>query len=145
LFDENNTLTLRYSVSKEDGFMPQNLPGFGFYHDNAAQHASGIYTRVVSPRLVNTASLAMSRLAMSHFSENSSSNDIVDELGITGVGFGGKAGWGAPYFNVQSYSPSAIHGWPRRCRRGTPSSRRAIPSVGRRGGTRSNSEGARAV
>jgi hypothetical protein len=105
VFDENNTLNLRYSLSKEDGFMPQNLPGFGFNHDNAAQHASGIYTRVLSPRLVNTSSIAMSRLAMSHFAENSYTNDIVGELGITGVGFGGKAGWGAPYFNVQSYSP----------------------------------------
>jgi len=105
LINEANTLNLRYSVSKEDGFMPQNLPGFGFNHDNAAQNASAIYTRVISPLLVNTASLAMSRLAMSHFAENSFTNDIVGQLGITGVGFGGPAGWGAPYFNVQSYSP----------------------------------------
>ncbi|MDE3167083.1 MAG: hypothetical protein KGN36_14855, partial [Acidobacteriota bacterium] len=105
VFDENNTVNLRYSVSKEDGFMPQNLPGFGLNHDNAAQHASGIYTRVLSPRLVNTVSLALSRLAMSHFAQDSYTNDIVSQLGITGVGFGGRAGWGAPYFNVQSYSP----------------------------------------
>jgi hypothetical protein len=105
IFNQANTLNLRYSLSKEDGFMPQNLPGFGFNHDNAAQNASLVYTRVLSPRLVNTASLAMSRLAMSHFAENNYRNDIVGELGITGVGFGGPAGWGAPYFNVQSYSP----------------------------------------
>src|SRR6185369_3424510 len=89
LINEANTINLRYSVSKEDGFMPQNLPGFGFNHDNAAQNASVIYTRVLSPRLVNTASLAMSRLSMSHFAENSYNNNIVGELGITGVGFGG--------------------------------------------------------
>jgi hypothetical protein len=105
VFNESNTLNLRYSVSKEDGFMPQNLPGFGFFHDNSAQNASAIYTRVLSTRLVNTASLAMSRLAMSHFAQNSYRNNIVGELGITGVGFGGEAGWGAPYLNVQSYSP----------------------------------------
>ena len=105
IFNEANTLNFRYSVSKEDGFMPQNLPGFGFNHDNAAQNASAIYTRVLSPRLVNTASLAMSRLSMAHYSENSFRSDIVGELGITGTGFGGAAGWGAPYFNVQSYSP----------------------------------------
>ena len=105
IFNEANTLNLRYSVSKEDGFMPQNLPGFGFNHDNLAQNASVICTRVLSPRLVNTASLAMSRLSMSHFAENNYSNDIVGELGITGVGFGGPAAWGAPYFNVQGYSP----------------------------------------
>ena len=42
---------------------------------------------------------------MSHWAENNYTNDIVGELGITGVGFGGTAGWGAPYFNVQGYSP----------------------------------------
>jgi hypothetical protein len=105
VFDEAKTLSIRYSISKEDGFTPQNLPGFGFHHDNQAQNASAIYTRVLSPSLVNTASLAMSRLAMSHFAENSNTNDIVGKLGITGVGFGGPAGWGAPYFNVQGYSP----------------------------------------
>jgi hypothetical protein len=105
VFDEANTLSVRYSISKEDGFMPQNLPGFGFTHDNQAQNASAIYTRVLSPHLVNTGSLAVSRLSMSHFAENSNTNDIVGKLGITGVGFGGPAGWGAPYFNVQGYSP----------------------------------------
>ena len=105
VFDEANTLSVRYSISKEDGFMPQNLPGFGFFHDNQAQNASAIYTRVISPALVNTASIDMSRLAMSHFAENSYTNNIVGQLGITGVGFGGPAGWGAPYFNVQGYSP----------------------------------------
>ena len=40
IFNEANTLNFRYSISKEDGFMPQNLPGFGFNHDNAAQNAS---------------------------------------------------------------------------------------------------------
>jgi hypothetical protein len=105
ILGESNTVYLRYSISKEDGFMPQNLPGFGFNHDNASQNGSLIYTRVVSPNVVNTASIAVSRLAMSHWSENNYRNDIVSELGITGVGFGGRAGWGAPFFNVQGYSP----------------------------------------
>ncbi|MBS1854336.1 MAG: carboxypeptidase regulatory-like domain-containing protein [Acidobacteria bacterium] len=104
-FDEANTLNIRYSVSKEDGYMPQNLPGFGFNHDNESQNGSLIYTRVLSPRLVNTASVSVSRLSMSHFAENNNRNDIVGQLGIAGVGFGGSAGWGAPYFNVQGYSP----------------------------------------
>jgi hypothetical protein len=55
--------------------------------------------------LVNTASAAASRLSMSHWAENNNTKDIVGQLGITGVGFGGKPGWGAPYFNVQGYSP----------------------------------------
>jgi hypothetical protein len=105
LFNEWNTLSVRYSISKEDGFMPQNLPGFGFLHDNQSQNGSIIYTRVISPQIVNTLSAAASRLAMSHFAENNNTNDIVSQLGIVGVGFGGQPGWGAPYFNVQGYSP----------------------------------------
>lgn len=105
MFNVANTLNVRYSISKEDGFMPQNLPGFGFTHDNQAQNGSVIYTRVISPHIVNTASAAVSRLAMSHWAENNNTNDIVSQLGISGVGFGGRAGWGAPYFNVQGFSP----------------------------------------
>jgi hypothetical protein len=105
MLGSTDSLNVRYSISKEDGFMPQNLPGFGFNHDNQSQNGSIIYTRVISPRMVNTASVAVSRLAMSHWAENNNTNDIVSQLGITGVGFGGSAGWGAPYFNVQGYSP----------------------------------------
>ena len=105
MFGQSDTLNIRYSLSKEDGFMPQNLPGFGFYHDNMSQNGSVIYTHVFTPNLVNTASASVSRLAMSHFSQNNYVNDIVTDLGIKGVGFGGSAGWGAPFFNVQGYSP----------------------------------------
>jgi hypothetical protein len=41
---------------------------------------------------------------MHRSSENSENNDIVSELGIQGVGFGGKGAFGAPWFNVQGYS-----------------------------------------
>jgi hypothetical protein len=51
------------------------------------------------------ASGAISRLSMNHTTEIANKNDIVTELGITGIGFGGPAAWGAPYFNVQGYSP----------------------------------------
>ena len=85
--------------------MPQNLPGFGLTHDNRSQQANVTWTRIVSPSLVNTATVAFSRLAMTHYEENSFTNDIVGQLGIQGVGFGGPRAWGAPYFNVQGYSP----------------------------------------
>jgi len=41
---------------------------------------------------------------MHRSSENSESNDIVSQLGIQGVGFGGPGAYGAPWFNVQGYS-----------------------------------------
>ncbi|HVF42309.1 MAG TPA: hypothetical protein VM936_04830, partial [Pyrinomonadaceae bacterium] len=55
---------------------------------------------------------------MHRSSENSEENDIVSELGIQGIGFGGKGAFGAPYFNVQGYTPmgdtfiaTPMHAW----------------------------------
>jgi hypothetical protein len=118
IFSPNSSLAARYSVSGENGFMPQNLPGFGAFHDNFSQHGSISWNRVLSPRMVNTAAIAISRLSMHRSSENSESNDIVSEVGIQGVGFGGKGAFGAPSFNVQGYSQmgdtfaaTPMHAW----------------------------------
>ncbi|MDT7808913.1 MAG: hypothetical protein QOJ70_2726 [Acidobacteriota bacterium] len=121
-FDQNfgrgDNLFARYSLSSERGFTPQNLPGFGAIHDNLSQHGSVGWTRVVNPNVVNMAAITISRLSMHRSSENSESNDIVSELGIQGVGFGGQGAFGAPYFNVQGYSPlgdsyiaTPMHAW----------------------------------
>jgi hypothetical protein len=99
-----DSLSVRYSFSGENGFMPQNLPGFGAFHDNFSQHGNISWNRVINPRILNMASLAVSRLSMHRSSENSEDNDIVTELGIQGVGFGGQGAYGAPWFNVQGYS-----------------------------------------
>jgi hypothetical protein len=55
---------------------------------------------------------------MDRTSENSEKNDIVSELGILGVGFGGPGAFGAPSFNVQGYSAmgdtyiaTPMHAW----------------------------------
>lgn len=105
VFSSGDNVSARYTVSAEDGFTPQNLPGFGLLHENLSQNADIAWTRVVTSNLVNTASIAYSRLAMTHFEENADTNDIIGQLGIQGVGFGGARAWGAPYFNVQGYSP----------------------------------------
>lgn len=104
VFERGDNLSARYSVSAENGFTPENLPGFGLLHDNLSQNADIAWTRVFTPNLVNTASIAYSRLSMTHSEENAGVNDIVGQLGIQGVGFGGARAWGAPYFNVQGYS-----------------------------------------
>jgi hypothetical protein len=118
IFSPNDNISIRYSVSSERGFMPQNLPGFGAFHDNLSQHGSIAWNRVISPRLTNVGTIAVSRLAMHRSSENSENNDIVTELGIQGVGFGGKGAYGAPWFNVQGYSgmgdtfaATPMHSW----------------------------------
>jgi hypothetical protein len=104
-FSGGDTAFLRYSAAAEEGFMPINLPGFGFYHDDFSQQSTLGWNRVLNSHMVNTASLAVSRLAMSHTTESAGKNDIVSELGIAGTGFGGPQAWGAPYFNIQGYSP----------------------------------------
>src|SRR5665213_1033388 len=104
-FANGDTAFFRYSGASEFGFMPQGLPGFGFYHDDLSQQGTLAWNHVFSSHLVNMASGAISRLSMMHTTESANKNDIVTELGITGTGFGGPAAWGAPYFNVQGFSP----------------------------------------
>src|SRR6185436_8831830 len=104
VFARGSSLAARYSASGERGFMPQNLPGFGALHDNFSQHGNVSWTSILSSKKVNIAAITVSRLAMHRTSENSENNDIVSELGIRGVGFGGKGAYGAPWFNVQGYS-----------------------------------------
>jgi Carboxypeptidase regulatory-like domain len=121
-FDQNlkrgDSLFARYSFSSEKGFMPQNLPGFGAIHNNLSQNGTIGWNRIISPTVVNMANITVSRLSMHRTSENSFSNDIVSQLGITGVGFGGQGAFGAPWFNVQGYSgmgdtyiATPMHAW----------------------------------
>jgi hypothetical protein len=117
-FNRGDSMFARYSFSSERGFTPQNLPGFGAIHDNMSQHGVVGWTRVFNPNVVNIATITASRLSMHRSSENSEANDIVKELGIQGVGFGGQGAFGAPYFNVQGYSPmgdtyiaTPMHAW----------------------------------
>ena len=117
-FSSGDTAFFRYSGAGEYGFMPEGLPGFGFYHDDLAQQGVLAWNHVFNSRLLNEASGAISRLSLMHTTESANKNDIVSQLGITGTGFGGPAAWGAPYFNVQGYSPlgdnylaTPMHAW----------------------------------
>jgi hypothetical protein len=117
-FNRGVSLFARYSLSSERGFMPLNLPGFGAIHDNMSQNGTVGWNHIFSSKLVNMATITASRLAMHRTSENSFTNDIISELGITGVGFGGEGAFGAPWFNVQGYSgmgdtyiATPMHAW----------------------------------
>jgi Carboxypeptidase regulatory-like domain len=103
-FGGGDTAFVRYSIGSEYGFMPQMLPGFGLNHDNLAQQGVLAWTHIATSNVVNTASLAVSRLAMTHTTESAYKNDIISQLGITGL-VGYPAQWGAPYLSVQGYSP----------------------------------------
>ena len=111
-FSNSDTAFFRYSVGKERGFSPssgvtsttENLPGFGATFDNQSQQSLISYNHVFSPTKVNTFSIAFSRLSMDRASQNDGVNDIVSQLGIQGVGFGGENAWGSPWFAVQGYT-----------------------------------------
>lgn len=117
-FANGDLIFARYSGSSETGFSPINLPGFGVYNDNLAQQAVGSWNHIFSPALLNTATIAASRLSMFLESQNNNVNNIVGQLGIQGVGFGGPGAWGAPWFAVQGYSgfgdsfaATPVHDW----------------------------------
>jgi hypothetical protein len=78
-FANGDTAFIRYSAGSEYGFMPEGLPGFGLYHNNLSQQGMGAWNRVISTHMVNMATVAVSRLAMSHTTESANKNDIVDE------------------------------------------------------------------
>jgi hypothetical protein len=114
VFANGDSLVGRYSLSAESGFTPGEmppggvgslLPGFGSFNDNFSQQGNISWNKILGPTRVNTAAITFSRLAMHRFNENAYTNDVVSQLGIQGTGFGGNGAFGAPFFNVQGYSP----------------------------------------
>ena len=125
-FSNNDTIFGRYSIGTERGYSPssgststtENLPGFGANFDNRSQQSVISWNHIFSNTKVNTVSIAFSRLSMDRTSQNDGVNDIVSELGIHGVGFGGPGAWGAPWFAVQGYTgigdtfaATPMHAW----------------------------------
>jgi hypothetical protein len=125
-FSNSDTIFGRYSVSAENGFSPsggmtsttETLPGFGANFDNRAQQAVISWNHLFNATKINTVSIAFSRLSMDHTSQNDNVNDIVSQLGIQGVGFGGPGAWGSPWFAAQgytgigdTYAATPMHAW----------------------------------
>jgi hypothetical protein len=125
-FSNGDTLFGRYSIGQENGFSPssgmtattENLPGFGANFDNRSQQAAISWNHIFAPNKVNTVSIAVSRLSMDRTSQNDAVNDIVGQLGIQGVGFGGPNAWGSPWFAAQGYTgigdtfaATPMHAW----------------------------------
>jgi outer membrane receptor protein involved in Fe transport len=125
-FSSGDTLFSRYSAGGENGFSPssgmtsttENLPGFGVNFNNLSQQAVISWNHLFSASKVNTFSVAVSRLSMDRTSQNDGVNNIVGQLGIQGIGFGGKNAWGAPWFAAQGYTgigdtfaATPMHAW----------------------------------
>ena len=126
IFANGDTLFGRYSLGQENGFSPssgttsttENLPGFGANFDNRSQQAVISWNHILAANKVNTVSIAVSRLSMNRTSQNDGVNDIVGQLGIQGIGFGGPHAWGAPWFAAQGYTgigdtfaATPMHAW----------------------------------
>jgi hypothetical protein len=125
-FAGGDTLFGRYSIGQESGFSPssgatattEDLPGFGANFDNRSQQATVAWNHIFTANKLNTFSIAVSRLSMDRTSQNNNVNDIVGQLGIQGVGFGGPGAWGAPWFAAQGYTgigdtfaATPMHAW----------------------------------
>lgn len=114
VFSNGDSIVARFSLSSEDGFTPGEmppggvgslLPGFGSFNDNFSEQGNVSWNKIISPTMLNTAAITFSRLSMHRYEEDAFGNDIVSQLGIQGIGFGGDGAFGAPFFNVQGYSP----------------------------------------
>ncbi len=94
----------RYSLSNETGFVPTSLPGSGTLSAVRAVHAVIGHTQSITPNIANELRLGYGRLRLERLSENAFRRDIVGELGIPGVQFGGPQVWGVPSFSIAGYT-----------------------------------------
>jgi Carboxypeptidase regulatory-like domain/TonB-dependent Receptor Plug Domain len=95
----------RYSFSKEDGFTPENLPGFGADHDNKVQNLTLTSINPLTSRFVSELRVGFQKMRLHRLGEKANGVDLVTQLGIPGVGFGGPEAYGLPRFNVQGLDP----------------------------------------
>jgi hypothetical protein len=104
-FANGSSVFARYSLSKEAGFTPENLPGFGTNHDNKVQNLSLTAINPLGSRFVSELRFGFQKMQLHRLGENANGTDWVNVLGIPGVGFGGPEAYGLPRFNVQGLEP----------------------------------------
>jgi len=92
----------RYLFSNESGSIPA-LPGTGVLSRVRTQTLALGETHIFSTRIVNEFRFGYSRLKNARTSENAYKRDVVTELGIQGVSFGGPETWGIPHVAVSGY------------------------------------------
>jgi len=99
------TIYGRYSQSNESGFTPENLPGFGAYHDNHVYNLTTTLLKPMREHVLSETRFGFAQMRLHRYGETANGNDLVSELGIPGVGFGGADAFGLPRFDVQGYTP----------------------------------------
>src|SRR5579859_1812230 len=121
VFDNGDSVSARYSISSERGFMPQNLPGFGAFHDNLSQNANISWNRVITPNLLNTASVAYSRLSMHRFSRTITPTTSSRNWELKASASAERAPTERLSSTCKGTRRLAIVSWPRLCTPGTRS------------------------
>jgi hypothetical protein len=104
-FSNGASAFARYSLSKEDGFTPENLPGFGANHDNRVQNLTLTSINLLTSSFVSELRVGFQKMQLHRLGENANGTDWVSVLGIPGVGFGGPEAYGLPRFTVQGQEP----------------------------------------
>jgi hypothetical protein len=102
-FANGSSAFVRYSLSNEDGFTPENLPGFGANHDNKVQNLTATSINPIGSRFVSELRVGYQRMQLHRLGEMANGTDWVSVLGIPGVGFGGPEAYGLPRFAVQGF------------------------------------------
>lgn len=104
-FGNGTSVFGRYSLSDETGFTPQNLPGFGAYHDNRVHNLTATLLRPTTNRLLTETRFGFARMRLHRYGESANGTDHITQLGIPGVGYGGEDAYGLPLFDIQGYDP----------------------------------------
>ena len=65
----------RYSLSNETGFTPENLPGFGAYHDNRVQNLSVTLVNPTTTSLLTETRFGFARMRLHRFGETANGAD----------------------------------------------------------------------
>ena len=94
----------RHTLSNETSFVPSGLPGSGAYSYVRGQNFTLSETHAAGPTLVNDFKFGYNRLRLERLSENAFKRNVVGELGILGVQFGGPETWGIPSVTIPGYT-----------------------------------------
>lgn len=104
-FSVKDTLMARYSLTDQNGFVPNTFPGYGSLDSQRTMAGTLAYTRIFGPTAVNELRFGYLRYAEYLASENTVlGRDVVKLLGISGLDFASTPGLvGAPNITIGGF------------------------------------------
>ncbi len=101
---QKNLLFGRFGASDGTLFNPGTFPGFGTNFEVKPKNLTISDIHTFSTNLFNEFKAGYARLVEGDLHENAFGPDLIQQLGIQGVGFGGEAARGLPQFSVQNFN-----------------------------------------